>query len=220
MGATYDFSGLRVLVDALVEVSAAGNLEVAKRTRRAIQESFGSYGRYKAGPVGKPPNKRRSALYNSFQVAGLTGGRAAVTTNSRYAFVHELGATIRPKVKKALTIPLNQAAAALSEDKGLRSLRDYNFRPIKSKSGNLILVGNFLQKVQYYKTTGGKRRYVKDESSPVFILKRSVYIPPRPYAKPALEKLRGTPAFQAWVFGANRIVSRRFPGITFREGAL
>lgn len=220
MAATSDFSGFKAFVGALQDIARAGNLEVAKRTRTEILRSFGSYGRYKAGPPGRPPGKRRSGLYNSIQVAELGGTRAAVTSNSLYAFKQELGGTIFPRLKKALTVPLNTAAAAFSEDKGTTSLRSYKFTPRKTKRGDLILIGGFLQSVGQYKTRGGKRVRVKDESAPVFILRSSVTLPARPYAKPALARLRGSPAFKAWAFGANRVAKSRFPGIVFREGSV
>lgn len=220
MAASSDFSGFKVLIDGLVDIARAGNLEVAKRTRKEIITSFGSYGRYKAGPAGRPPGKRRSGLYNSFQVAELGGAKVAVTSNSRYAVVHELGLTIYPRFKKALTIPLNEAAAAFSEDKGTTSLRNYKFTPRKSKSGDLILVGGFLQKIEYYKTSGGKRRTVENKAIPAFILKRSSTMRKRPYVAPAMARLKGSAAFKAWAFGANRVVKQRFPGLSFREGAV
>lgn len=94
----------------------------------------------------------------------------AVGTNIPYGPSHEFGATIRPKTAKFLTIPLPAAKTAAGAGRG--RARDFpNTFVRRSKAGNLIL----FQKI-------GKRII------PLFVLKKMVKIPKRPWLKPGVTK--------------------------------
>ena len=86
-----------------------------------------------------------------------------------YAAIHETGGTIRPKTAKFLTIPL---AAALTPAGVLRKpARQWN---------NTYVAGGIIWQA---KEKG-------QMSIPLFVLKRSVTIPARPYMGPALEETK------------------------------
>lgn len=193
----------------------AGYLAVGKEIVIDIQQRAPSLGRFKASRPGAMPNRRRQSggLYGTLG-AVQTATSALVTSRVRYAGVLERGGTIRPVNKRMLTVPINTAAMRFSEQKGLRSLRDYDFRLIISKKkgkGRALLVGGFTQKFQFYRTSRGKRIEVRDEGTPVFVLKPWVYIEKRPVFRPALDRFRGEKAWFAW----SRVVQRQLQGRAF-----
>ena len=118
--------------------------------------------------------QRGSHLLNSITDEGprrkgtrIIGG---VGTNIPYGPTHEFGATIRPKTAKFLTIPLPAAKTKAGRSRGgARSFPNTFVR--RSKAGNLIL----FQKL-------GSRII------PLFVLKKMVKIPKRPWLKPAVTK--------------------------------
>ncbi len=195
----------------------AGYLGVAKELVKDIQQRAPSLGRFKASLPGSMPNRRRQSggLYGTLQ-AQPRGASALVTSGVLYWLVLELGKTIFPVRKKALTIPLNTAAARFSETKGMQSLRAYNFSLRRTRKGKAILVGGFTQKFQYYRTAGGKRQTVRDEGVPVFLLARSSTIRPRPFIRPALARFQGARAWQAFSQVALSVLSKRFPDVIMR----
>lgn len=204
-------------VQVVGQAVVAGYLGVAKELVIDIQQKAPSLGRFKASRPGGVPNRRRQSggLYGTLQ-AKTQGTSAFVTSAVLYAGVLERGGTIVPVRKKALTVPLNTAAARFSETKGMQSLRQYDFTPRRTKAGKTILVGNFKQKFQFYRTSGGKRQEVRDEGVPVFLLSRSSTIAPRPFLAPALSRFQGARAWQAFSRVALTILSRRFPDVMMR----
>lgn len=82
-----------------------------------------------------------------------------VGTDKIYARIHEFGGTIKAKRGKYLAIPVGDL-------KG--SPRKYDLAFVPSKRGGGVLIDD-----------GGEVQYV---------LKESVYIPPRPYARPAVDE--------------------------------
>lgn len=125
-------------------------------------------------------NRRTSALFNSFALlgspkgAGLNDVWAKLASSSKYALIHETGGTIRPKRRKFLAIPLPTAQAKAGAMRGNLVGLDpaggttpslYGVKGLvlfKSKAGNLLLGEP---------KPGG--------IVPLFVLKRSVTIPPR-----------------------------------------
>lgn len=126
-------------------------------------------------------NARSGALRNSIRsvvksISGIgeselelsAGGRFG-GNDVRYARIHELGSDgpIRPKRAKNLAIPTKEARTAAGVSR-VPSPRDFpDLRWAQSKGGQPMLV---------------------DESgTPMFILRKSVTIPARPYLRPSLD---------------------------------
>ena len=178
---------------------SAGTVSVGKLAVVTMQESFPSLGRFRSSPAGMPPNQRRSGLSRSFQSVPSGEMNAMVFSQVPYAHIHELGGTIKPKNVKYLPVPINEAAMRLHESKGTQSLRSFNMRLFKLPSGRMYLRGEDKVRTQQYVTgADGKRREVVDHTKPVFRLMRSVRLPKRPYAVPALEKIAQGKAIEAF----------------------
>jgi hypothetical protein len=88
-------------------------------------------------------------------IRGLIGGAAHLR-------IQETGGTITPKKSKYLTIPLPAALNANGTPKKKSARQWANTFVIKSKKGNLLIV-----------------RKVGTSIEPLYVLKKSVYIPPR-----------------------------------------
>jgi phage gpG-like protein len=94
--------------------------------------------------------------------------RGNVGTDVIYARIHELGGTIRPRLVKYLTIPVNEEYARIrSRVKSLRSLGGFVF--VKSKKGQAMLLDK------------------NNNNAPAFILVEMVQIKPKPYMRPAAQ---------------------------------
>jgi len=96
--------------------------------------------------------------------------KGVVGTNLVYGPVHEFGATIRPKERQFLTIPFPGGGAVTGLKVGRGSAREFKDTFIH----NDIIFG---------KGTAGS-----DEIVPLFILKRQVTIPARPFIRPAIDR--------------------------------
>jgi len=107
----------------------------------------------------------------------LSAGGRFGGNDVRYARIHELGGTIRPQRAKSLAIPLPAAktGAGVSGRPGPRDFPDLQFMPSKNPRNVGILA-----------TPAGV---------PMFVLRRSVTIPARPYLRPALDQ--STDGFRA-----------------------
>ena len=129
---------------------------------------------------GRGPDTRSGALRNSIRHTvdkGPTGPEMSLSAGGRfggndvrYARIHELGGTIRPKRAKSLAIPLPAArtGAGVSGRPGPRDFPDLQFMPSKNPRNVGILA-----------TPAGV---------PMFVLRRSVTIPARPYLKPSMDQ--------------------------------
>lgn len=210
-----NFSKTPELVKECIRAVGFGNLAVGIHTVGVIQNSLGKGGRYTPSAAGSPPNNRRNSLRNSFG-AKLDGPlRAIVTTNSLYAMKQELGGEIRAKNVKFLTVPLNVAAMRLSESKAKMSLRNYPFRwvPSRKKGANNggILVSALASKAKMYVNdpVTKKRKYIlAGDAAPKFALKRSVYLPPRPFIKPSWQKVKNDPnTLEIWARAVGKQLS-------------
>jgi len=92
-----------------------------------------------------------------------------VRSTAPYARIHEYGGVIKPKKAKFLAIPLQKTRGGAASFASAMGPRNYpgKLTFVVSKKGNLLL-GLVLYK-------GGKQKGFK----PLYVLKRSVYIPPR-----------------------------------------
>ncbi len=99
------------------------------------------------------------------KIIGIQGAKVP------YGRAHELGAVIRPKTGQWLTIPLNAAKTASGVARG--PARSFSNTFFLKKGGNLLL----MQKKG-------------DQIVPLFVLKKEVRIPKRPFLRPGImEKL-------------------------------
>lgn len=137
---------------------------------------------------GTPPNTQTGLLRNSINVRQVGPGFYRTLSAARYSRIQEFGGTIRPVRAKALPVPLNHAAKVILQRSGgnLRAALP-NARVINRPGKPPLLVGRekFASQKGY---KGGKR--VIDRSRPVFILKKSVRLPARPFFGPVLNRNR------------------------------
>jgi len=157
-------------------VGEASNVGVGRMSRlyvRRIKESFIPTGRFIASPAGGPPGTGTGNLRRSITATQPYYGRAMVGTNVKYARIQEYGGTITAKRAKALTIPLNPIAAKMrSNVNSLKSIPNLSFRKMFGQNIGLLVT-----------TTKSGRG--KSHGRPMFLLRRSVTLPPRPFMRTA-----------------------------------
>lgn len=96
-----------------------------------------------------------------------------VGTNIAYARIHEFGGFIRPKRAKNLTIPMNRQAQ-LTTAREMFALNPKRMF-FASPKGTVILFKNMGKGVP---------------PQAMYVLKKEVYIPPRPYMRPSLALIK------------------------------
>lgn len=210
MGATFDFSNMPRFIEAAKRGIQSGNMAVAKTAQNSIRANFSRVGRYASSAPGQPPNMRRGFLRRSIQVRPKGQYSAEVWSDAVYAAILDRGGVIRPKSTKFLPVPVNDAARRFAETKGTMSLRQYPFSFFKLPGGRMYLRGGFSQAAGYYTNAGGKRVRVTPKNEPVFVLKRSVRIAPRPYVQPALDRIKGPESLKAFKVGMETYIYRAF----------
>lgn len=154
-----------------------------KRTLSRKASNIGSGGT--PSRPGEPPAKDTGAMSRSVQrdrsnIADRNP-RVRVGTNVPYASVHEFGQRISAQ-GKALPVPFPGAerrARQLRRQAGgsLRNLPKGKLFPVKTRRGSVLLV----------EKTGGKN---SEAWRPVFVLVKSVNIPPRPWFRPTIKASR------------------------------
>jgi len=129
-----------------------------------LKQSFTKTSMRVPSPPGSPPGTVTNRLRNSIQATIPENGSLIVGTNERYARVQEYGGVLKPRTSKYLTVPANYEAAQLRANvKTLRSVPDLDFRPGRNPGVAFLFRGKRL----------------------MFVLKRSVRLPARPYMRPA-----------------------------------
>lgn len=118
---------------------------------------------HKTGNLGR-------SIITKFKDDHLTG---LVGTNIVYARIHEFGGFIRPKQAKNLTIPLNRKAELTTAREMFATNPKRMF--FANPKGNLILFMNMGKGVP---------------PQAMYVLKKEVYIPPRPYMRPSLHLIK------------------------------
>lgn len=133
---------------------------------------------------GSPPNTQTGLLRNSINVRKVGPGFYRTVSAARYSRIQEFGGTIRPTRARALPVPLNHAAKVILQRSGgnLRAALP-NARVINRKGKPPLLVGR--EKVATQKGYRKGKRAI-DRSRPIFILKKSVRMPARPFFGPVL----------------------------------
>lgn len=197
--ATYDWSKLAPFVKAVKKACDSGVMGMGQAVVRHIQKSFVKVGhRHRASPAGGPPGIQRGDLMNRMQFVLHKPMVVRVGSPLPYDAMHEFGGTITARNVKYLPVPVNDAAKRLHESKGTRSTRSLRtmgtFRLIKPLFGRqVLLVGDAGVKTEFNtKDSAGKSITVRRNDQPVFVLKKSIRIPKRPFMAPALAKARGS----------------------------
>ena len=154
-------------------VGEASNVGVGRMSRlyvNRIKQSFVKTSWFTPAPPGGPPGTVTGNLRRSITATPPANGRAMVGTNAKYARIQEYGGVITAKRSKFLTVPANVEAAKIRATVNtLRSVPGLSFRPGR-RPGIAFLVRS------------GKG---KGSGELMYVLKRSVKLPPRPFMRPA-----------------------------------
>lgn len=121
---------------------------------------------------GSPPGVVTGTLRRSVQLdlSDIRKLKVRVGPNTPYAEIQEFGGTILPSKAKALAVPIGARGRQLARDTGYAGIRSLN--------------------LTYVPAARGKPPRLLEAGVPVFVLLRSVTLPPRPYVAPALKKIR------------------------------
>lgn len=199
---TWDWSKLQPFVNAVKTACSDGALGAGAAVAVLAQKKIQKIGRLTSSAPGTPPANRRGKLRESIQAQRSSKPMTAIVgAGQRYGGVLETGNWGRPitaKTTKYLPVPINDAAKRLHESKGTQSLRAFDMRFIKPMFGRqALLVGNAGVRTELNVTDSkGVRRKVIRKDQPVFVLKRSITIKPRPFLVPALKEAKGND--QVW----------------------
>lgn len=164
-----------------IAISAIELQETIRGKLNLASSNIGSGGH--PSTPGNPPAKRTGALARSIQAVNITKNPLMPTyrvgTNNVYARIQEYGGRIRAKKGKFLPIPVGvegqRAAKAANGD-----IRKLNLRLVRTKGGKLLLV----------KDEAGTKKGKGARSQILFVLKKEVYLPPRPYIRPAYAQMK------------------------------
>jgi phage gpG-like protein len=215
----FDFSNWQPFIQVTKRAATVGVQRMAERVVRHVQESFPAVGKYGTSPVGTPPAKHLGALRDSITYQMRSPIVARVGSSIKYGAVHEFGMTIRPVNKQYLRVAVNDQARELNLKSATLGLRQIGpFRIFKSRKGNLMAVGvEKVKSTQYVTNAAGKRVTRKVADVPVFVLKKFVRMPKRPFMAPALAWSRNNAALQsAFVRGLKESLKESGFSITVR----
>ena len=198
----------------LAEAAANAGLDrCAQAAAQHMRDTLShSAGRFATSSPGSPPNYRRGTLRKSIEghLIGHLKSAAGATGKAPYARIQETGGTIRPRTGKYLPVPVNEAAMRLSETKAAtienivgvsgtgflklgQGLRQLNLQFIPGRNGKSpLLMGRdaFSFKWKFGSKSSGGTGMLGFKHVPVWVLKRSVRLPPRPWARPSVERNR------------------------------
>lgn len=146
----------------------------------------GAYGTPSA--PGTPPNVQTGLMRNSINVQKVSDGFYRTISSARYSRIQEFGGVVKPIRAKALPVPLNFAAKVVLQRSGgnLRAALP-DAKVITRKGKPPLLVGR--AKISTQKGYKGTKRNI-DTSRPIFVLKKSVKMPKRPFFGPVLRNNR------------------------------
>lgn len=190
-----------------IKASVSRGLDAASRSYvRAVRAKCVSYKR----------SERMIDLANSVHFKPIDWSRTQVRSNLVYSRIMEFGGVIRPKYRRYLAVPLNDAGKRVAnyavsnapEDREtvpkslyglfLRGGVGSNIKTggetrgnalfvIRSKKGNLLLVSRGSKKFRpLTRVTGVKSAPQVNAFDPLFVLKLSVTHPSRPYMRPTM----------------------------------
>lgn len=150
------------LVDRAIMAAAAVYVE-------RVRASFTLRGRGVSSPPGRPPAVQTGDLRRRLYTRLIGRGVARAGTNSKYGRAQELGGEIVGRNGK-LAIPIGERGRRLAKRAG-GNLRTLDLRAVRIR-GTVMLFD----------------RRGKELGPPVFVLKDSVRLPPRPYLRPMLRR--------------------------------
>lgn len=214
-----DFSQMQPFINTVIQSCRYGVGRMAERVVTHVQESFPRAGKFQSGPKGQPPAIKSNMLANSMTYMITSPVSVRIGPTIKYGEVHEFGMTIQPRTKKFLRVPVNNAAKTLNAKSANASLLALGkFRIFKSKKGNLIALGQDKVKSRQYVTNAEGKRVVKSSNDqPVFVLKKSVRIPARPFMAPALQWSASNPELtKAFQRGFNEALKASGYPVTLR----
>lgn len=163
---------------------------------RFIKNSFVKTTRFAHSPAGGPPGTGTRKLQQSITATPAKNGRSIVGTNVPYARIQELGGTLKPRTKKYLTVPVNDRAAQMRAN--TKDLRTQNLTFRKGRHPGIAFL---------WRTTKGKNA----RSELMFVLKRFVRIPARPFMRPAATSKENQSAMvKAFRNGFRSVIARAF----------
>jgi len=196
------FDKLPQFTALVLEACNKGLTRAAGALSEKMKEGMSKGAPRTASAPGSPPNVQRGGLRNSIHGTQGVDLKAAAGSGIGYALTQERGGVITAKNTKMLPIPVNAAAQRLlekfgsattyyngvsgtswSRSPGLR-YSGVQLHVIPRKGKPPLLVGN----------QGGRRSIAIQRGAgalngvPVFVLKRSIKLPARPWALPALNK--------------------------------
>jgi hypothetical protein len=181
---TTNFDGVPAFLRAVEEASHVGLLQAGLVVNRQMQRSLS--GSSPSSP-GSPPGTADGGLRRSIMTVTVAPLHVRVGSNVFYGAVQETGNWGRPIVpvrKKFLLIPLSREArriyrnqAGSGPGKSARNIPGLKLIPRRGKPPLLVK--------EQGKTNGARWAW-----KPLFILKKSVKLPKRPWALPALMATR------------------------------
>jgi hypothetical protein len=166
-----------------------GARRAAQSCASLVRINLGRGARGTPSMPGSPPNVQTGLLRNSVGTKAIGPAHHRMIVTAKYARAQEFGHPgIVPKRGKYLPVPVNYIAQVLLKRSGgnLRAaLPDGKFIPRKGKDP--LLVGRSVQKTQRGYANG---KAVIDKGVPVFVLKKRVVLPARPFVRPVLVSRR------------------------------
>lgn len=166
----------RIMVRAVRDGLRSAAIALQSETQRLLSGSSPS-------AAGSPPGNQTGTLQRSIGIGDVDQDTIAVGSNLPYAPVHENGAVITG----SMTVPLTPEAKLMRRRNA--TLRSLDLTFIKRKGGRPPLLARI---------NGGRAEFL-------FVLKRAITLPPRPFLGPAVRASDGkmqdafTRAFQASV---------------------
>lgn len=178
------------------DANMAAAREYVNQTRDLLNK--GGKGPFSKGatpsPAGQPPHNSTGRLIKSFYAHEGPGISGYVSTNSPYAFIHEYGGTIVPKGKYLVfpvTIDGRRHLRAHVTIRAALGAPGVSIAPNR-KGGGLLVFGK----------KGKKGRVL------LYVMKKSVTLPARPYMRRALKEGTGAIA-EAWFGKAMKTLKER-----------
>jgi len=145
-----------------------------------------------ASSPGSPPGRNTGTLSNSIQLKDVTQDprvpHYVVGTSVPYARIQEFGGRIYPKRSQNLIIPIGKRGRDALKSCG-GDIRSLKLRFIMTRRHTKIL-GMDLEAGHKLPWRGGGKKVKNDTFIPLFVLKRFVILPPRPYFRPAYAKMK------------------------------
>lgn len=177
MSARVDMSGVNPFLVRVRRAADSGLTHAAIRAQGLMREGMARGARLKSSPPGTPPNRQTSDFANRISFTPSINLRSSAGTNVRYGMIQERGGTITARGKKLL-VPVNPEARRMLE----RGQRPAKVRFISRPGRDTLMVG-----VDNFKgSVGSGKSAVRLDGQPVFVLKRQVTLPARPWASPVI----------------------------------